>query len=283
MSVIARLLPDNPVLTKELRVRMRGSRAYWILFGYLAFLSAVLLIQYAAFLSSVQNAGTGASEVARVGESIFNGIVLTQVFLVLFITPAITSGALTIEREQQTMDLLTLTRISRRSIIAGKLLSAVAFTSLLLVSSLPLLSISFMLGSVDPGMVISVYMMLLMASVLIGAMGLMWSSIARTTTQAVMFTYATLFILFIVGFTNYMNNMLTGSYGLHSGWLYQNLLSAFGTTWFGTTFLGITGPEGIGFAILCLLTAILMAAVPRERRRRRPRRASGWTAAAPPG
>src|SRR5678810_760288 len=107
MSVLSRLLPENPVLTKELRVRMRGARAYWILFGYLGFLSAVLLIQYAAFLGSVQSAGSGASEVSRVGESIFNAVVLTQVFLVLFITPAITSGALTIEREQQTMDLLT--------------------------------------------------------------------------------------------------------------------------------------------------------------------------------
>jgi ABC-type transport system involved in multi-copper enzyme maturation permease subunit len=275
MSVIARLLPDNPVLTKELRVRMRGARAYWILFGYLGFLSAVLLIQYAAFLGSVQSTGSGASEVSRVGESIFNAVVLTQLFLVLFITPAITSGALTIEREQQTMDLLTLTRIPRRSIIAGKLLSAVAFTSLLLVSSLPLISISFMLGSVDPGMVISVYMMLLMASVFIGAMGLMWSSIARTTTQAVMYTYATLFVLFLVGAVNFMGNYAMGSGSYHSGYLIENIFLAFGMTWFSNRFFGITGPEGLGFSVLCLLMALLMATVARVRLEMYPERQGG--------
>ena len=63
MSLIARLLPDNPVLTKELRVRMRGARAYWILFGYLGFLALVLLFQYAAFLDSVRSTGSGASDV----------------------------------------------------------------------------------------------------------------------------------------------------------------------------------------------------------------------------
>ena len=43
MSLIAKLFPENPVLTKEMRVRMRGARAYWILLGYLGFLTTVLL------------------------------------------------------------------------------------------------------------------------------------------------------------------------------------------------------------------------------------------------
>ena len=255
MSLVTRLLPDNPVLTKELRVRMRGARAYWILFGYLGFLSLVLLFQYGSWISNVQT--SGGSEVSRLGGEIFTWIMVTQIFLVLFITPAITSGSITIEHEQRTMDLLMLTRISRRSIITGKLFSAVSFTALLLISSLPLISICFMLGSVDPAMVFSAYMMMLMGSFLIGAMGLMWSSVARTTTQAVMYTYASLFLLFCIG-------ALALGFTINpfrSGNLVENIVMAFSATWFSDTFMGIKGPMGIGFSIFCLLCGWLFAAI----------------------
>lgn len=256
MSLVTRLMPDNPVLTKELRVRMRGARAYWILFGYLGFLSLVLLFQYGSWISNVSRSG-GGSEASRLGGEIFLWIMVTQVFLVLFITPAITSGSITIENEQRTMDMLTMTRLSRSSIIVGKLLSAVSFTALLLVSSLPLISICFMLGSVDPAMVISSYMMMLMGSFLIGAMGLMWSSIAKTTTQAVMYTYASLFCLFVFGGIGYGFNAAPNI----TGTILENLFHAVGSVWFGERFLGLPGPNGMGFAALCLLGGWLFAAI----------------------
>ena len=204
MSVLTRFLPDNPVLTKELRVRMRGSRAYWILFGYLGFVTAVLLINYKSWVDSVQTGAQGGSDVATLGQTIFQIMTLCQAFLVLFITPAITSGSLTIEKEQQTLDMLTMTRLSRASLIAGKLLSAVAFTALLLTSSLPLISICFMLGSVDPQMVISTYLEMLLGSFFIGAVGLAWSSIVKTTTSAVILTYISmLFLVIFLFFTRF--------------------------------------------------------------------------------
>src|ERR1051326_6774360 len=196
MSVMSRLFPENPVLTKEMRVRMRGARAYWILLGYLGFLTTVLLWTYWTWRHDVDVTGTGASESSDTGKNIYNILLICQAFLVLFITPAITSGSITIEKEQQTLDMLSMTRLSRAGMVTGKLISAVSFTALLLVSSLPLVSICFMLGGVDPAMVISTYMAMLMGSFLIGAVGLMWSSIAKTTTVAVLLTY-----LSMLGFT----------------------------------------------------------------------------------
>src|SRR5204862_6416087 len=131
---------------------------------------------------------------------IFMILLICQIFLVLFITPAITSGSITIEKEQQTLDMLTMTRLSRGSMVAGKLLSAVSFTALLLVSSLPLVSICFMLGSVDPAMVFSTYLAMLIGSFLIGAIGLMWSSIAKATTIAVLLTDLTMLAFTVVMF-----------------------------------------------------------------------------------
>jgi ABC-type transport system involved in multi-copper enzyme maturation permease subunit len=257
MAIGARLRPDNPVLVKEMRVRMRGARAYWILFGYLGFLALVLLLNYFGWLNQVQNRGVGASEASRIGAEMFNWVMVTQVFLVLFITPAITSGSLTIEKEQRTLDMLTMTRLSRRSIIAGKLLSAVAFTALLLVSSLPLISICFMLGSVDPGMVVSSYLLLLMGSLLVGAMGLMWSSIARSTSAAVLYTYATLILPVFLGFGTVAALMSPNS---NSDLAFQ-IFRAIGETWFGNRFFGLQVPTGLGFAVFCVLGGLLLSAI----------------------
>lgn len=257
MAIWTGLRPDNPVLVKEMRVRMRGARAYWILLGYLGFLSLVLLLNYFGWLNQVQNRGVGASEASRIGAEMFNWIMVTQVFLVLFITPAITSGSLTIEKEQRTLEMLTMTRLSRRSIIAGKLLSAVAFTALLLVSSLPLISLCFMLGSVDPGMVVSAYLGLLMGSLLVGAMGLMWSSIARSTSAAVLYTYATLILPVFLGFGTVAALDSPNS----NGNLFYQIFQAIGETWFGNRFFGLQVPTGLGFAVFCVLGALLLSAI----------------------
>ena len=259
MSLIARFLPDNPVLTKEMRVRMRGARAYWILFGYLGFLSVLLWFQYYGWLNQVHNTGSGASEAARLGTEIFVYLLVAQMFLVLFITPAITSGALTIEKEQRTLDMLTLTRLPRHSIISGKLLSAVSFTALLIVSSLPLISICFMLGSIDPKMVVSTYLEMLMGSVLIGAVGLMWSSVLKTTTTAVMATYGCLFLLFVFALIGYGMRLGAGMGG--GGGMFGTSVNAVYQSWFGPRFLGVTVVDGIGFAVFCALSAWLLCAI----------------------
>ncbi len=47
---------DNPVVTKELRGRMRGARTYWLLFGYLLLLSLILFFSYLGWWNSHSNA-----------------------------------------------------------------------------------------------------------------------------------------------------------------------------------------------------------------------------------
>src|SRR5687767_4095752 len=194
MSVLTRIWPDNPVLTKELRVRMRGARAYWIITGYLAFLSFILFMQYSMWWSQAQARGGGFSMGSKIGQGFFFWIVGTQMFLVAFITPAITSGAITIEKEQRTMEMLEMTRLSRGSVVAGKLLSAVGFVALLVISSLPLTSICFFLGGVSPEEVIRWYLLLLAFSFVTATLGLVWSTVARTTAAAVLFTYGSLMV-----------------------------------------------------------------------------------------
>jgi len=274
MSLVDRWIPDNPVLTQELRSRMRGARAYWILFVFLGFIALVLLGLYYSWQQTIRNTGSGTSLSSSTSMSIFYGIVVAQGFLVLFITPALTSGSITVEREQRTMDMLDLTPLPRRSIITGKLVSAVAYTGLLILSSLPMLSICFMLGSIDPQQVISTYLVLLLGSFLVGALGMMWSSIAKSTIHAVILTYICVFlpliVIFFVGTTSLANGFQTTSTSLAT-----NFVVALYAPFADSRLFGIKVMEGIGLYILFTLGGLLLASIARVRLEMFPER-KGW-------
>lgn len=207
MSVMRRMVFDNPVLTKELRIRMRGARAYWTMAGYLLFLSLVMFFQYLAWWASAHDGGLSSG--SKMGQQFFSWLAITQGFLVAFLTPAITAGAITVEREQETLEMLEVTRLPRAALAVGKLLSAVTFTGLLLLSSLPLTSVCFFLGGVSPEEVIGAYALLFAASVLTGALGLLWSTIARTTASAVVLTYGSLVAPGVLVLTVYTTAMVS--------------------------------------------------------------------------
>ena len=184
---------ENPLLIKELRSRMRGAKAYWVLLVYLLILSISLVIAYAIWSS--QHGYAGRAFV--MGRIFFQTLFGVQVGLVCLIAPGLTAGTVTVEKEQQTYDLLAASPLAARSIIIGKLLSALSFIVLLITSSLPLVSVCFLLGGVSPGEVFFAYLVLLLTAFMYGSVGIMWSSVARNTATATLMTYGTVFAIFI--------------------------------------------------------------------------------------
>ena len=195
-------LLDNPVVTKELRGRMRGTRTYWLLFGYLLVLSLILFFSYlgwsAQHSSSMEIGGSGAG--FTVGRTFFKTLFYSQAVIMALITPALTGGAISVEREQRTFELLRGSVLRPGAIVWGKLLSSVSFVALLLTSSLPLLSLCFLLGGVSPGEVFFAYLLLIGDAFLFGAIGLCWSAFAANTATATVLSYLTLFVFFGVTF-----------------------------------------------------------------------------------
>jgi len=191
---------DNPVITKELRGRMRGARTYWLLFGYLLLLSLILFFSYLGWWnqhSSEMERGS-ASAGFTVGRTFFEILFYSQAVMIALITPALTAGAISIEREQRTFEMLRGTILRPRSIVWGKLASSVSFVALLLTSSLPLLSLCFLLGGVSPGEVFFAYVLLVGDAFLFGAIGLCWSAYAANTATSTVLSYATLIVFFVV-------------------------------------------------------------------------------------
>lgn len=189
---------DNPVINRELRGRMRGPRAYWILLGYLLILSISILLAYAAARSNFAHNAYGSQASFTAGRQFFTILFTVQAILVSLIMPALTSGAISIEREQRTLDMVRCTTLKPWAIVMGKLVSSVSFIVLLLTSSLPLVSISFLLGGVAPDEVISAYAMLVCDALLFGAAGLAWSTCVAATGGATALTYGSLIGFYIL-------------------------------------------------------------------------------------
>lgn len=187
---------ENPILTKELRTRMRGAKAFWILLLYLGLLSVILGGTYLSWLISQERQGAYATQSYDMGRMFYGVIFAVQAALVGLITPALTSGALSIEREQRTFEALSVSPLPRRSIIVGKLASAVGFVGLLLLSSLPLVALCFLLGGVSPQEVCAAYVLLMASAFLYGATGIAFSSFAKNTTSATVLTYGTILVFF---------------------------------------------------------------------------------------
>ncbi|MBI4771604.1 MAG: ABC transporter permease [Chloroflexi bacterium] len=119
-----------------------------------------------------------------------DGVVGIELFLVSFIAPAFTAGAISSERERQTYDLLRTTLLPARALVLGKLLSALSYVALLLLVALPLQSLAFLLGGVAIEEVLIAAAVLLVTALASGSMGVFFSSLVRRTLGATVLTYA---------------------------------------------------------------------------------------------
>jgi ABC-type transport system involved in multi-copper enzyme maturation permease subunit len=179
---------------KELRGRMRGRRAFVILTFYLLFLAGIawaweLIAERTYGGSGTQFGGSGAFASAVVGQEIFGALLIVETLLVVFLAPAFTAGAISMEREKQTLEMLAATPISSIAIVIGKLLSALTYVFILIGASIPLTAIVFVFGGVGPDEVLRGYAVLLVSAIGLGALGLFVSALMQGTQAATVVTF----------------------------------------------------------------------------------------------
>ena len=170
----------NAVLGKELTTRMRGWRAAAIITVYLAVLAAISLI-----VLSSPVAPTNYTQSAQLGSTLFSLLSGFQMALITFVTPVSMADAISGERQRQTLDLLLVTRLSSPAIVFGKLLSGLAFDVLLILCSLPLFSLVFLFGGISPEQLISMFVVFLATTMLLGSMAIFISTLMRRSGPAI--------------------------------------------------------------------------------------------------
>lgn len=187
----------NPVLVKEIKLRFRNIKSFTGLFFYLLIMG-VFVFGFINLTSSISGSGFFRPEESFM---LFSMLSYIQLGLILFITPGLTAGTVSSEREKQTLNILLTTAQSSFQIIFGKLLSSIAFLLLLLVSGLPIYSMVFLYGGVAPSQIASIFLFYFLTLLVIGALGVMYSTLLRRTIVSMISTYGTMiFLTAVTGF-----------------------------------------------------------------------------------
>jgi ABC-type transport system involved in multi-copper enzyme maturation permease subunit len=208
------------IMSKELRSRFRGRRAFIVLTLYLAVLA---LIAYGGYVEALADAtsrqtfGPDGSAVgvanrsAIVGQAIFALLSVFQLMLVAFLAPAFTTGAISLEREKATLDLLMTTPLRPGAIVVGKLLSALAFVVLMILAGIPVSALVLMYGGASVEDIIRAQVVLLVAAIGFGVIGLFYSALIKRTQGATVIAYST--VLFLTVGTFFVWRLWTAGLG----------------------------------------------------------------------
>jgi hypothetical protein len=181
---LSRLRFENPVLTKELRTRMRGARAYWILFTYLLLLSLILFFSYLAWWQSQRNDDFGGGQAAFSSGDVLPG---RAVYAKRAGGPyhACAHGRKHLDRARTAHLRNAVSEPAAAPLHrCGKLWAATAFIALLLTAGLPLVSLCFLLGGVSPGEVFGSYGCCSSRPFCTPPSASPWSAIAKKTATA---------------------------------------------------------------------------------------------------
>jgi ABC-2 type transport system permease protein len=189
-------LRRNPITLKEMRSRMRGRRAFVVLTLNVFLLGGLVSLIYMAYAASAQ-VMSSPSSLQALGKTIFATTVGMQLLITCFTSSSAAVGAISSERERQTFELLRTTLLPARSLVLGKLAAAVLFNLLVILSAIPIASLSFFFGGITLEEITIASVFLIVTAVAFSTIGLFFSSLLRRTSQATaVSTVFTLLLLF---------------------------------------------------------------------------------------
>jgi ABC-type transport system involved in multi-copper enzyme maturation permease subunit len=192
-----RLVPANPILLRVVEAGGRRKRDLLVRCGYLGLL--VVLVLFALF-SQGQTLTSQASlgELASISRSIFMKMSYLQLALVALLAPVFTAGAITQEKDGQTYDILLTTPLSNAQIVLGSLLSRLFFVLALLISGIPVFSVTMIFGGVATGSIVHSFLLAAATALVTGAMAMAIATF-RVGTRRTIFSFYLFIVIYMVG------------------------------------------------------------------------------------
>ena len=139
-----RLLPANPIMVRVVSAGGKRTRHLWARLIYLVVLFVALLVTSGSFLRQ----DVSLAELAKGSTRAFTWVSFIQLFLMCFIAPVFTAGAITQEKDGNTFSILLATPLSNAQIVLGSLMSRLWFVWVLLLAGLPIFCITMIYGGV---------------------------------------------------------------------------------------------------------------------------------------
>ncbi|MAE63096.1 MAG: hypothetical protein CMJ18_02385 [Phycisphaeraceae bacterium] len=175
-----------PLLTKELTEQAARKRTYVVRVIY----AVLLFAAGAGFLWQLLDTTRGnALQVLGRGAELFMAVVGLQFAGIYLFLPALVSGAITGEKERQSLTLLMVTDLRPWEIIIQKLVGRLLPMLTFLLLSLPLMAIAYAFGGVTTSLLVSAVVLLGLTCLQVASFSLMLSSWCRSSVSAFMGTY----------------------------------------------------------------------------------------------
>ena len=167
---------------------------------YALFLLWVLYLVYSNYVERAAPQQSGGQlqprEMAALGASFFAVFMVTQFLAVGLLTPAYVAGAVCEDKESKTLGFLLATDLQNREIVLSKLASRLGNLCLLVLTGLPILSLTEFLGGVDPDLVLVGFAATALTMLSVGSVSILCSVYARKSAVAVLSSY--MFMAFYV-------------------------------------------------------------------------------------
>ncbi len=174
----------NPILKKELMVGSRNMKMSWAIFGLNTLLSVIAVITMCGLELNAEYSGYSYANLV----SLFPILGIVECVILSLVIPIITSGSISGERERQTLDIMLTTPVKPFSIALGKLGSALMLVMMYMVSSIPVLSIAFILGGLNWSSLFGLIVMMLYIGIYVGSIGIFCSSAVKKSVAATVLT-----------------------------------------------------------------------------------------------
>ncbi len=204
----------NAVLRKDMILDMKKPKVaiIMLLFNILLCLASI------PFVGSILL----VAETGAISYRLMIGMYMTLVWLetvaICFLTPALTAGCISIEKERQTLEVLLTTRMSTWEIIKGKYFSSIMLVLMLIVSGLPVLSLVFIYGGISLWQMFLMVLALMATTMYLASFGVFFSTLVKNTIVSVILTYITVGAMFAITFTITTTGM--GALYALEEWLY---------------------------------------------------------------
>lgn len=204
----------NPVFQKEYMLMTRSIK---MIVTVLIFNAILSIFGFAVFYSIINTAKyTGVVDYSSM-LNLYYVMAFIEFVMVALIVPAISSGAISGEREKQTLDILLTTRMTPLKIVTGKLMSSIITIMLLIISSFPILALIFAFGGVSLSQLMLMALIMIVSAGYIGSISIMYSAVLKRTSSAGVASYGTVMgiyvgiLVIVVGIYMIKTNILANS------------------------------------------------------------------------
>src|SRR6476469_1413843 len=190
-----RLIPANPILVRVVETKSKRRFDLFVRCGYLGILVAIVVFSIASGASG----GAGSlAELAKNSAQLFETLSYSQLALVCFLAPIFTAGAITQEKDSQTYDILLSTPLTNGQIVLGSMLSRLFFIVALLVSGIPIFSITQIFGGVAIQAIVRSFGIAAATAFVTGALA-MAIAVFKVGTRRTIFSFYLFIVIYLVG------------------------------------------------------------------------------------